>query len=238
MAEEAPTTEAAPEPSQTSDTETPQPQAPDVSEQLQSLREEVFGEIDNLREADYEEEDGLLGYDEAGNPVYAEDEAEQEYDSEEMDPEQALLALIDQRAGALSQQQVNALREQVMQEREQERRQEALSDFATEYNLPKDEQGNVTRETIDAIAAQLAPLAETYGPDIYTNPEAVKRAWFAHLAEQESAAEVPAEEATRAGAFLETGAGPHGGRTSSDDEQIKREIMGAGGPGGDWFRGG
>lgn len=239
MAEDATETTEAPTESPTSfgggEAEAPAPQAPDVSEQMQALRDEWEGFRNEIEETRYEpEEEGLLGYDEYGNPVYEEDDEDPEAyegDPEEMDPEQALAAFVDQRAQEIAQAAVAPIQEQ----REMERRADALSEFAEQYQLPRDDSGAVEREAVDAIAQRLHPVAEQYGPGVYTDPELVKAAWLAHVAEQESASEVPAEEAMRAGAVLETGAGPGNSRAAqSEEDQIKREILRAGGSNSNW----
>ena len=224
MADET-TTDAAPAESVSAE-EAPAPQAPDVSEQLQGIRSEFERSLDQrfdeFAERIAPEEEGLLGYDEQGNPVY-EDE-EENFDPEEMDPQEALLHLMDQRAEAKAQEALAT----VAQQREWDRRTEELHDLAERHPDIREEQ------MMDAIAQRLAPAARQYGDGVYSDPELVKTAYDAIKADQVSAAEVPAEEASRAGAALETGAGPGKAQSVSETDQIKREILGAGHGSGNW----
>ena len=111
-----------------------------------------------------------------------------------------------------------------------QRRETAIGDLAEKYPDLKNP------EVAQAISQRLGYAAEAYGNDLLkTDPGLVELAVLAHRAQTAAASEVPADQARNQGANLETGTGAGADGSLSDDEQLKRDILGAGTGGGGPF---
>lgn len=205
------------------------PETPDVSEQLTALTQRLDRAFPEQEQA--QEETDLFGLLTAEEP----DEGDYDQGADQTVPEA-------QGSEQPDEQQVEAAFNEAIRERvaeqvtpyfeafEMQRRETAIGDLVQKYpDLKKP-------EVAQAISQRLGHAAESYGNDlIRSDPGLVELALLAHRAQTGAANEVPADQARNQGANLETGTGAGADGSLSDDEQLKRDILGAGTGGGGPF---
>jgi hypothetical protein len=173
---------------------------------------------EEYEEPEPEFQPAYVAYDEAGNPVYLDEQGQPygtEYEEDEGYDLDEIEGLVDERVADAVQ--------PIRQAMEDARRADELNTFAEAHPDVAQE------EMIDQIADRLAPMANQYGEEILTDPRMVAQTYFALKAEAAGASGTPLGEAAQEGAALETGAGAGFGTQSTTDDDIKAGILKAGG---------
>jgi hypothetical protein len=146
-----------------------------------------------------ERQERLGGYEVEEEP-YVDDESYEEQDYDDLDPEQALEAIIEDR--------VNEAVEPII---EREREQEILA-LAERYPALREP------ATLEAVDAELRAMAEAYDdPSLVTDARMAETVLLALAARQQlEQAQAQPQQAQPQGPVLETGAGPGGPRPQQD----------------------